>query len=132
MGSDIDPIRANCQAYETAALRITDDAKRGLRRDLRIKLTQCLQLKNPDDLTPDYVPDLTATSMLYVGLTESAVAYVQAWLLAHSPSFKPKVPKERHGARVAVRAALMPDAFGFDVKEAQAALSEIDLSESAI
>ncbi len=129
LASDVAEIHANRKTYQDAAQRIIDDPKQGLKKDLQDKLVQCLKLIKPDDLTPRYVSNLTASSMLSAGLTQHAVADIQAWLLAHGVRFKPQAPKEGNETQAAVRAVLLLDAFGIDVKAAQATLIELDLSE---
>lgn len=125
----VDEVRANPDVYRDAARRIIDDPGNALRKDLREKLVRYLKLRSADDLTPHYVSNLTASSMLAAGLTHGAVAELQAWLLASGTRFKRQAPREGEETQAAVRAVLLLDAFGFDVNAARAALGELDSSE---
>ncbi|WP_150132148.1 hypothetical protein [Dokdonella koreensis] len=129
MAPDVAEIRANPVAYRDAAQGIIDDPKQSMNKDLRGRLVRGLKLRNPDELTPHYVSNLTASSMLTAGFTWTTVADTQAWLVAHGLRFKPQAPKEGGEAQAALRAVLLLDAFGLDVKAAQDALCELDQPE---
>ncbi len=129
LAPDLAEIRARPTDYQKSARRIIDDPKHALEKDLRGRLMRGLRLKNPEDLTPKYVSNLSVSSMLSAGLTLRTIADTQAWLVAHGTRLKPLAPKEGEESQAASRAMLLLDAFGFDVKAAQDALRE--LHESA-
>ncbi|MBO9661426.1 hypothetical protein [Dokdonella sp.] len=128
MPGHVAEIHANGQVYRDAALKIIHDPKHALRRGLRDKLVRFLELRSAEDLTPGYVSNMTAPFMLDVGFSRDAVSEIQEWLLANGTRFKRQAPKAGTQTQTATSAALLLDAFGFDVIAAKAALDELKSS----
>ncbi|QEY15326.1 hypothetical protein D0C16_04650 [Cellvibrio sp. KY-GH-1] len=123
---DLEEIRANPKKYIDAAIAIISSPKNALRRVLRNDLVVQLKLRSPDELTPQYVSNITAEALLSHGVTETGLVEVQEWLLANELSCKRKLPEKDEYLRTVKKAITLLDAFGLDVSCAKAQLSAID------
>jgi hypothetical protein len=112
---DLEEIRANPQKYIDAATAVAAVPKNALRRVLRDDLVIRLKLRSPDELTPQYVSNITAETLLLNGVTETALVEIQEWLLANSLSCKRKLPETDEHMRTIQRAIILLDAFGLDL-----------------
>jgi hypothetical protein len=123
---DLEEIRANPKKYIDAAIAIASSPKNALRRVLRNDLVFQLKLRSPDELTPEYVSNITAETLLSHGVTETGLVEIQEWLLANGLSCKRKFPETDEHMRVVQKAIILLDAFGLDVSHPRAQLKTID------
>ncbi len=123
---DLEEIRANPKKYIDAALAIIASPKNALRRVLRDDLVFQLKLRSPDELTPQYVSNITAETLLSHGVTETGLVEIQEWLLANGLSCKRKLPEKNEYMRAVQKAIILLDAFGLDVSHLRAQLKTID------
>src|SRR5690606_24489450 len=112
---DLEEIRANPQKYIDAATTVAADPKYALRKVLRNDLVFQLKLRSPDELTPQYVSNITAETLLSNGVTEVGLVEIQEWLLANGLSCKRKLPESDEYVRMIEKAIILLDAFGLDV-----------------
>lgn len=74
---DLEEIRTNPKKYIDAAIAIISSPKNALRRVLRNDLVVQLKLRSPDELTPQYVSNITAEILLSHGVTETGLVEIQ-------------------------------------------------------
>ena len=123
---DLEEIRANPKKYIDAALAIIASPKNALRRVLRDDLVFQLKLRSPNELTPQYVSNITAETLLSHGVTETGLVEIQEWLLANGLSCKRKFPEKNEYMRAVQKAIILLDAFALDVSHLRAQLKTID------
>lgn len=123
---DLEEVRANPQRYIDAATAVVAAPKNALRKVLRTNLVCQLKLRSSDDLTPQYVSNITAATLLSNGFTETALVEIQEWLLANGLSCKRKFPETDEYIRTVQKAITLLDAFGFDISIPTAQLKNID------
>lgn len=123
---DLEDIRANPQKYIDAATVVLSSQKNSLRRVLRNNLVGKLKLRSPDELTPQYVSNITAETLLLNGFTETGLVEIQEWLLANGLSCKRKFPEKSEYLRMVQKAIILLDAFGLDASHPKAQLESID------
>ncbi|MEN9479845.1 MAG: hypothetical protein RLZZ298_1240 [Pseudomonadota bacterium] len=78
-------------------------------------LFEALKLKHPEDLTPRYLSNLSASQLLSVELTLVAISEGQEWLVEHGTSLKRKPPQTPEEMQAVKRAIGILDAYQFDV-----------------
>lgn len=122
---DLEDIRANPKKYIDAAVAVISSPKNALRRVLRNDLVAHLKLRSPDELTPRYVSNITAETLLSHGISETGFVEVQEWLLANGLSCKRKLPETDEYMRAVQKAIILLDAFGLDVSLPKAQLKTI-------
>lgn len=123
---DLEEIRTNPQRYIDAATVVATVPKNALRRLLRDDLVTQLRLRSPDELTPQYVSNLTAETLLLNGVTETALVEIQEWLLANGLSCKRKLPETDEYMRTIQKAIILLDAFGLDLSAAKTQMKNLD------
>jgi hypothetical protein len=123
---DLEDIRTKSQKYIDAATAVLSSPKNSLRRVLRNDLVFQLKLGSADELTPQYVSNVTAETLLSHGVTETGLVEIQEWLLANGLSCKRKLPETDEYMRVVQKAISLLDAFGLDVSRPRAQLKTID------
>lgn len=123
---DIEDIRANPQKYINAATAVLASPKNALRRVLRNDLVFQLKLHSPDELTPQYVSNITAETLLSHGVTENSLVEIQEWLIANGLSCKRKLPEKDEYLRMIQKAIVLLDAFGLDVSRPASQLKNSD------
>jgi hypothetical protein len=112
---DLEDIRAKPKKYIDAAEAIVSSPKNELRRILRNDLVLQLKLRSPDELTPQYISNITAETLLSHGVTETGLVEIQEWLLTNGLSCKRKLPEAKEYMRAVQKAIILLDAFGLDV-----------------
>lgn len=123
---DLEEIQANPKKYIDAATAVIAVPKNALRKVLRNVLVFQLKLRSPDELTPQYVSNITAEALLSNGVTETALVEIQEWLLANGLSCKRKLPETDGYMRTVQKAIILLDAFGLDVSHPKAQLKNLD------
>lgn len=123
---DLEEIRANPKKYIDVAIAIVASPKNALRRVLRNDLVFLLKLRSADELTPQYVSNITAETLLSHGVTETGLVEIQEWLVANGLSCKRKLPETDEYMRVVRKAITLLDAFGLDVSQLKAQHKAID------
>lgn len=123
---DTEEIRANPQRYIDAASAIISSPRNFLRRDLRKKLTTFLKLGSPEELTPQYVSNLSVEILFANGLTQNAIADIQEWLQKNGLSLKRKLPDREEYLHITKRAIYILDALGFDISSATPQLKTME------
>lgn len=124
---DLEEIRANPKKYIDAAVAVVSSPKNALRKILRNDLVFQLKLRSPDELTPQYVSNITAETLLSIGVSEIGLVEIQEWLLANGLSCKRTLPEKDEYLRSVQKAITLLDAFGFDVSSPKAQM--INLSD---
>lgn len=123
---DLQEIRANPKKYIDVAIVIVASPKNALRRVLRNDLVFLLKLRSADELTPPYVSNITAETLLSHVVTETGLVEIQEWMLANGLSCKRKLPEKNEYMRAVQKAIILLDAFGLDVSLLRAQLKTID------
>jgi hypothetical protein len=123
---DLQEIRANPKKYIDVAIVIVASPKNALRRVLRNDLVFLLKLRSADELTPQYVSNITAETLLSHVVTETGLVEIQEWMLANGLSCKRKLPEKNEYMRAVQKAIILLDAFGLDVSLLRAQLKTID------
>ncbi len=85
-----------------------------------------LKLRSADELTPPYVSNITAETLLSHVVTETGLVEIQEWMLANGLSCKRKLPEKNEYMRAVQKAIILLDAFGLDVSLLRAQLKTID------
>jgi len=85
-----------------------------------------LKLRSTDELTPQYVSNISAETLLSNGFTETGLVEIQEWLLANGLSCKRKLPEKDEYLRTIKKAIVLLDAFGLDVSHAKEQLKNLD------
>jgi hypothetical protein len=123
---DLAEIRGNPQMYIDAATAVASAPKNALRKLLRNDLITQLKLRSPEELTPQYVSNITAETLLSNGITESALVDIQEWLLANGLSCKRNLPEGVKYLRAVQKAIILLDAFGLDSSIPKAQLKNLN------
>lgn len=77
-------------------------------------LARVLRLGKVEDLTPEYLSNLSASQLLTANLTLVAVAEAQEWLVKNGTSLKRRPPEGKVEMQAVQRAISTLDAFQFD------------------
>lgn len=77
-------------------------------------LARVLRLGKVEDLTPEYLSNLSASQLLTANLTLVAVAEAQEWLVKNGTSLKRRPPEGNVEMQAVQRAISTLDAFQFD------------------
>jgi hypothetical protein len=83
-------------------------------------------LKNAEDLTPQYLENISAAQLRNAGLTMVAVAETQQWLMNNGVSLKRKPPKSTAEIQAVKRAIATLDAFQFGIENVQSQLNFLE------
>jgi hypothetical protein len=129
MPSDISEIQSNKVAY----LQIIGDMQ--LKPDIKLNhkiaynLLKALKISDQEELTPKYVSNVSAFQLLDEGLTLTAVADVQIWLVQHGLSLKPKPPQNQTEMVAVKRSIALLDAFHFDAKIIRQQIAQLESND---
>ena len=86
-------------------------------------LVDALKLKNIEDLTPQYLSNISAAQLISAGLTMVAVAEAQQWLMNNRTSLKRRPPESTAEIQAVKRAIATLDAFQFETENIRSQLN---------
>lgn len=129
MSADLEAIRADPKKYRDLAASIAKQARYELRSTLRDRLRGALHLRSDNELTPDYLSNLTPEMLLNAGVTGASLGEIQEWLVTNKQSLKRRPPDSPQHVTTIKRAIFLLDAFGFDVAKAQSQLRHLEDQE---
>jgi transposase len=125
MPSSIKEIRSNPQDYSSKIEEIKQEPQPKLRGALIHKLVLVLKLNNPQEVTPQYLSNITASQLLNRDITMIAIIELQQWLSIQGLSLKKQVPKTESEVKAVKGAITILEIYGFDVKAANNQLSHL-------
>jgi hypothetical protein len=124
LSSDLTDIKANPALYLASAQKIANTPRYALRGELRKQLEQILRLRSQDELTPEYLSNFSATTLLDNEISTIALADIQEWLVNNGTSLKrgKLMATDMHSVKTAL---WVLDAFGFNVKDVLSQFSSL-------
>ncbi|CAB5721806.1 Uncharacterised protein [Delftia tsuruhatensis] len=123
--SDIALIHAQPGIYLDALELFEQSPQFELRMPLVEKLEKLLALHSCWQLTPLSLAHVTASRLINAGLSVTAIADIQEWLLKHELSLRPCPPQTVLDFREAKKALALLDAYGFDTEALEWRMHEL-------
>ncbi len=122
---DLKYMRSNPDEYLNKIEETKEEPKMMLRALLIDKLVRVLKLKNKDELTPQYLSNLTASQLMSNGITPVAVVEIQEWLSKSELTLKRRAPENDEDIKKVKQAIAILYAFQFDTKILNEQLSHL-------
>jgi DNA-binding CsgD family transcriptional regulator len=88
---------------------------KGLNANLLTHLISVLHLRSPEEFSPDYASNLTASQLHVAGVSLDSIADLQSWLLQSNRTLRRRPPESDEELQAARRAIDLLDSLQFDV-----------------
>lgn len=126
LSSSIKDIRSSPDIYIKAINNLEKKPVIDLRSRLISSLISVLQLNDVNDLTPQYLSNITSSQLIERGVSMIAISEIQEWLSSNDTSLKQSQPKNNSEIKMVKQAIAILDSFKFDTSFIKDQLSNID------